>query len=351
MKIQRPNIKINKTWLMLIAAVVLALLTTWLTSKYLTQREQTIEESVKARSELARGETIAVVVPTSPMAAGTLLQESSVASRNVPADFVYSDTITVADFEHYKGNVLLRSVERGRPLRKGDVQEVFADFSDSLKDGKRAMTISVDEINSVSHMVEPGNLVDLMLVISGTSSDGSPANQTVVPFLDQVKVLATGQKVTRDDPSDPNSEGRNVSYGNFTLEVTPTQAARLALATELGKIRATLRNDKDKQTVDFETVTADNMLEDIRERARRASMARPRSSTPGAYVEYFVGGKNNNTGAVAPVINVPISAPALPGQANAADAAAAGQSAAPKNIQDLVQMSLNGNAAPAKSNK
>ncbi|HTH43981.1 MAG TPA: Flp pilus assembly protein CpaB [Oxalicibacterium sp.] len=343
MKIQRPNIKINKTWLMLIAAVVLALLTTWLTSKYLAQREQTIEETVRARNQ-TRGATVTVVVPVRSMSAGTMLDQSTVASRSVPADFVYSDTITVADFEQYKNNVLIRGVERGKPLRKGDVQEVFADFSGSLKEGTRAMTINVDEINSVSHMVEPGNLVDLMLVLSSGDNGG---NQTVVPFLDQVKVLATGQKVTHDDPADQNGQ-RKVSYSNFTLEVTPTQAARLALATELGKIRAVLRNEKDKQTVDFETVTANNLLEDIRERTRRSGR-----HSSGGYVEYFIGGKTSNE-PVAPAINVPLAAPMLPAQADASAAgngAAMGQMAAPQNLTDLVKLSLGNTAAPAKSNK
>jgi pilus assembly protein CpaB len=346
LKIQRPNIKINKTWLMLIAAIVLALLTTWLTSKYLTQKEQSIEEAVKARSEIGRGNSVAVVVPVKSMQVGSILNESSVASRSVPADFVYADTITVADFENMKGNALIRAVERGKPLRKADVQEVFADFSGSLKTGKRAMTINVDEINSVSHMVEPGNMVDLMLILGGSGESG---NQTVVPFLDQVKVLATGQKVTHDDPDAQNNEGRKVSYSNFTLEVTPTQAARLALATELGKIRAVLRNENDKQSVDFDSVNAANLMEDILERERRAASSRPRSSKPGAYVEYFIGGKSNSE-AVAPVINVPM-ATGLPPQASAdgSSAASAQVAAAPQNLTDLVKLSLGNTAASAKS--
>ena len=326
---------------MLIAAVVLAVLTTWLTSKYLTQREQSIEAAVRARSDQARGSTVAVVVPIRPLPAGAILSEAMVASRNVPADFVYDDTITVADFDKYKGNVLLRGVERGKPLRKEDVQEVFADFSDSLKDGERAMTINVDEINSMSHMVQPGNRVDLMLVLN--SGGNGASNETVVPFLEQIKVLATGQKVTHDDPSQPAAE-RRVSYSNLTLQVTPTQAARLALATEIGKIRAVLRNDKDKQSVDFDAVTANNLLDDIRERERRAGLSH---SGPGEYIEYFIGGKNNNQ-PVAPVINVPVTTTAPASQISmsapaGADASAA-PIAAPQNLTDLVKMSL-GNTA------
>lgn len=347
MKIQRPNIKINKTWLMLIAAIVLALLTTWLTLQYLTQKELSIEEQVKARSEQGRGSTISVVVPVRSMASGQMLETSSVASRDVPVDFTYSDTISVADFDAFKNQILIRNVEKGKPLRKGDIQEVFSDFSGSLKEGKRAMTINVDEINSVSHMVEPGNLVDLMLVLSGSDeATGGTSGQTVVPFLDKVKVLATGQKVTHADPSQGD---RSVSYSNFTLEVTPTQAARLALATELGKIRAVLRNESDQQSVYFESVNAGNLLEEIRERERAAASARPRSSVrSGVYIEYFIGGKGTGGESVAPVINVPMPE-AMAQQASAGQAAA--PAAAPKDLADLIKQSMGNPAVQLKTTK
>jgi pilus assembly protein CpaB len=352
LKIQRPNIKINKTWLMLIAAIVLALLTTWLTLQYLTQKELSIEEQVKARSEQGRGSTIAVVVPVRSLASGQMLEASSVASRDVPVDFTYSDTISVAEFDTFKNQILIRNVEKGKPLRKGDIQEVFSDFSGSLKPGTRAMTINVDEINSVSHMVEPGNLVDLMLVLSGGDDvaggapSGGASGQTVVPFLDQVKVLATGQKVTH---ADPGQGDRSVSYSNFTLEVTPTQAARLALATELGKIRAVLRNESDKQSVYFESVNAGNLLEEIRERERRAAAAQPRSSTrSGVYIEYFIGGKGTGGESVAPVINVPMPE-AMAQQASAGKAAA--PAAAPKDLADLIKQSMGNPAVQLKTTK
>ncbi|TCS37546.1 pilus assembly protein CpaB [Paucimonas lemoignei] len=348
MKIQRPNIKINKTWLMLIVAIVLSLLTAWLTLQYLRFKEQSLEAEIAARSQKDLGETVAVVVPTKHMPPGALLEESMVAARNVPADFVYEDTIRVSEFDAYKGQALLHQVERGKPLRRSDVREVFSDFADTLKAGKRAITINVDEINSVSHMIEPGNLVDLLLVLPG--SEGSN-HQTVVPFLDQVKVLATGQKVTQDDPAAGNGQPRRVTYSNFTLEVTPTQAARLSLATELGKVRAVLRNEKDTQSVDFETVTAENILEEVRERERRVALSKPSSKT--GYVEYFIGGKGGSE-AVAPVINVPLPAgalPSMPGGAPAATQTVTAQPALPQNLTELIKLSNANASAKAATTK
>ncbi len=366
MKIQRPNIKINKTWLMLIVAIVLSLLTAWLTLQYLRFKEQSIEDELTARARQDKGATVAVVVPIRPLQPGAILSENVVAARKVPADFVYDDTITVDQFDTYKGQALLRAVEKGKPLRRADVQEVFADFSGTLKTGTRAMTINVDEINSVSHMVEPGNVVDLLLVLqNGGGAEGSADSQTVVPFLDRIKVLATGQKITHDDPaSQVSPEKRRISYSNLTLEVTPTQAARLALATELGKIRAVLRNEKDKQEVDFDAVTAHNLLDDISERARRATRARPHERRDTSYIEYIIGGKHNGNDATTPTVNVPLPdgmtlTPAGLSATQAAAASPAGQqaaaagaaNAAPVTLNDLLKLSLGNKSATAKSAK
>lgn len=340
MKIQRPNIKINKTWLMLIVAIVLALLTTWLTMRYLTQREQTIEAEVQARSQQNRGATVAVVVPIQPLPAGTVLSESLVAARDVSSDFVYDDTLTVAQFQAQKNQVLLRDVSRGRPLRRTDVQEVFADFSGSLKAGTRAITIQVDEINSVSHMVVPGNLVDLMLILA--SGDDGAKNQSVVPFLEKIKVLATGQKVTRDDPSEQDAR-RRVSYSTLTLEVTPAQAARLTLAIELGKIRAVLRNEKDKQDVYFDSINSGNLLQDNSDPEKAAL------TSQGKFVEYYIGGKTNE-GAVSPAINVPVSSDLMPPM-QTSDAAATAAPVIPQNLTDLVKLSMGANAQFTKPSK
>ena len=53
MGLKLPSVKINKTWLMLAAAIGLALLATFLTTRYLASREASIEAEVAARSKKA----------------------------------------------------------------------------------------------------------------------------------------------------------------------------------------------------------------------------------------------------------------------------------------------------------
>lgn len=363
MKIPLPKINIDKTWLMLGAAVVLSLLAAWLTLQYLNYKTSAIEAEVSAKAKQSKGEPVAVVVPTGDMPPGTLLEDSVVASREVNSDFVYEDTIRVADFDNFKGHVLIKPVARGRPLRRQDVREIFSDFAGTVPEGKRAMTIEIDELNSIANMVQPGNLVDLMIVLSadanpgGTGSAAGSAGQVVVPFMEKMKVLATGQTITHEDQGLGGGQtGRRVSYNNLTLEVSPSEAARLTLAHELGKVRAVLRNEKDPGEVDFGTVNARNLLAEIQEKARQRKLAETNSSTVGdsvsGYVEYIIGGKGG--GGISQPMSVPLAegigggtAMAPPDAGDASAGKTVDLNAALNTVQKQIAAQFGG-AAPAK---
>ena len=296
MAFKLPAIPINKTWLMLAAAVALALLAAFLTTQYLKNRERTLAAELAARAQLG-GPKISVVVPVRDLPVGTPLDPSLVASRDVQSDLIYPDTIKVDDFDKFKGQSLIRSVYRGRPLLKSDLRPMYADFSGTLTAGTRAMTIDIDELNSIAHMVQPGNRIDLMLAMK--KDDGA---QIVVPFMDQMKVLATGQKIYQDSGDEKAQGRRGLSYSNVTLEVTPVQAARLALAMEIGKMRMVLRNETDTQNADY-SVNAQNILDEVAEKSRRQQQISQSKRTMVGSVEYIVGG--SRSGPSAKSIDVP----------------------------------------------
>lgn len=305
MALKLPPIPVNKTWTMLAVAIVLALLATFLTARYLQSREASIAAEISARSQQG-GPKVDVVVPVQDMPVGATLDERVVAGRPVSADLLYPGAITVAEFDAYKGQSLIRPVLKGRPLLRADLRPMYADFAGSLEPGTRAMTIEVDELNSVAHMVQPGNRIDLMLAIR--RDDGG---QTVVPFMDRMKVLATGQKVMPDGEEKPAGASRKAyNYSNLTLQVTPSQAARLTLAQDLGKMRFTLRNEKDELTEDF-SVNAQNLMDEVSARARNN-----RRSGPNGMVEFIVGGQRSGPNAKAIDVQAPGSVtPPMPAQA------------------------------------
>jgi pilus assembly protein CpaB len=293
--------RINRMWLMLGAAIALGLIATWLSVNYLRTREARIAEEIANRQK--GGPTIAVVVPTKDLPRGTVLNDSVVAARPIAADLVYEEMITADQFDRVVGLRLLRPVQHGRALRRGDMfDERGKDFSDQIESGARAITIETDELNSISQMLRPGNIVDLYLIAADTSGSG----QQVVPLLERVKVVATGQRLRMADPQalpDRPSPGAQ-TFTTVTVEVTPREAARIALAQQSGRIRAVLRNPGDGKNGDFGRLTTANLM-------RLGGLRDGKSLLNDGSVEFIIGGKGGG-GAGAP-ININIPSVTIPG--------------------------------------
>ena len=98
-----------------------------------------------------------------------------------------------------------------------------------LNPGMRAVAIRVDDVIGVGGFVLPENRVD---VISAFSDGGATTAETIIR---DVRVLAVDQR------SDPTSDGPVVGRA-VTLEVTPADAEKIAIARQRGMLQLTLRN-------------------------------------------------------------------------------------------------------------
>lgn len=330
--------RINRTWLMLFVAIVMALAAAWLTKKYLEVREQRMQEELASKAE--GGPTARVVVPVKNLLGGSAISGDVVAARSIPADLVSSDMITPDLFDKHDGAKLLRDVERGHPLRTSDLEEKGKDFSDLLETGTRAITIDIDELNSIAQMVRPGNLVDLFLIMPDLSSlDGN--NQQITLFMQRVKVIATGQTVRKADSftaPQPGVPQGMVRYSNLTFEVTPDQAARIALGQQLGRIRAVLRKEPDEEIVRLGKINTKNLL-------KKGYVLDGPDEVDGDAVEYIIGGKGGDGVGNTITVNVPGMAPPAAGPGVPATAAPASAQVLPSNIPAAAQQYLQ--AAPA----
>ncbi len=319
--------RINRTWLMLFVAIIMALAAAWLTKQYLDVREKRIQEELASKSK--GGPSAKVVVPRKNLPGGSAITGDMVAGRSIPADLVSPDMITPDNFDKYEGAKLIRNVERGLPLRTSDVEEKGRDFASLIETGSRAITIDIDELNSIAQMVRPGNLVDLFLIMPDLS-DLSGNNQQITLLMQRVKVIATGQTVRKADAftaPQPGVPQGVIRYSNLTFEVSPDQAARIALAQQLGRIRAVLRKEPDEEIVKLGKINTKNLL-------RKVSVLDTPEEVDGGAVQYIIGGKGgggvgNTISVNVPGLTLPPGAPGVP--ATAAPAAAAAP-ALPSNI-------------------
>jgi pilus assembly protein CpaB len=275
--------------------VVLGLVATWVTTQYLKNREARIEAEAKRRA--SGGATVEVVVPKRNLPKGAVVDGDTMAAREVLVDTVYDETVLAADFGKVQGIRLVRPVEQGKPLRRSDLDIRAKEFSELLPEGKRAVTIEIDEINSVAQMVRVGNRLDLMLIVS----EGDSGGQQVLSLLQKVKIIATGQIISRTIPGDGTQPAQVQRYSNVTFEVTPDEAARIILAQQMGKIRAVLRSDEDNTVEPLARVNTQDVLRGVGPRRKKKG-----GDVEGdeIAIEYIIGGKSSGGIGQTQTINV-----------------------------------------------
>ena len=107
--------------------------------------------------------------------------------------------------------------------------------------GFRALTVKVDEVVGVSGFVMPGSYVDVVAVIIPVAAAQSAQGPISKIVLQNIKVLANGQNIDK-----PKDEREANSVKAVTLQVTPEQAEKLALAASEGKLQLVMRSQIDQ---------------------------------------------------------------------------------------------------------
>lgn len=139
-------------------------------------------------------------------------------------------------------------------------------LSYAIKEGMRAITVSVDEVSGLSGLLQPGNSVDVLMVLTVKKQISPQEENQLVPItiqetlssqlLQNIEILAVGSALGERTVSDEENQ-----YHTVTLSVLPEQALDLILAEELGLIRLTLRSTLDTSTKTIEPVLVDKLYD------------------------------------------------------------------------------------------
>jgi pilus assembly protein CpaB len=122
-----------------------------------------------------------------------------------------------------------------------------------IAEGKRAMTVRVNDVVGVAGFALPGNYVDVMVNAQQDKARGEEGRQISKTVLEHVLVLAVAQEAGRDD-----TKPRVVSA--VTLELSLDDAEKLDLARSVGTLSLVLRNQVDKQTVATQGITKSELF-------------------------------------------------------------------------------------------
>jgi pilus assembly protein CpaB len=161
------------------------------------------------------------------------------------------------DAKDLQDRVVKVSVQRGDAIleRKLSPPGTTGGLSAVIAEGKRAMTVRVNDVVGVAGFALPGNYVDVMIntVQERGQSSGQGPGQISMTVLEQVLVLAVAQEASRDD-----TKPKVVSA--VTLELAPGDAEKLDLARSVGSLSLVLRNQLDKKSVATAGITRAQLL-------------------------------------------------------------------------------------------
>jgi len=156
-----------------------------------------------------------------------------------------------------EGRVAKSSLMRGEPVLEGKLAPLGTKggLSAVIGEGRRAITVRVNDVIGVAGFALPGNYVDIIVNTQKEGEHKSNIDQNISKIvLERILVLAVAQEVGRDDtkPKVVNA---------VTLEVTPDQAEKLDLARSVGTLSLALRNQIDPQPGTTIGATKTSLLE------------------------------------------------------------------------------------------
>src|SRR5688572_5184245 len=158
--------------------------------------------------------------------------------------------------EKLAGRVAVVNIAAREPITESRLapEGTSAGLSAVIPEGYRAMTVKVDDAAGISGFIMPGSLVDVVVTIDPREGSGyqDPISKIV---LQNIKVLANGQNIDK-----PENEREANSVKAVTLQVTPEEAEKLALAATEGKLQLVMRNQIDQGDEPTKGVNKRNLL-------------------------------------------------------------------------------------------
>jgi pilus assembly protein CpaB len=200
----------------------------------------------KERSVREGWNLVPVAVANQDIPEGSVLTYEMIAQRGIPEQFVTSSVVKPESSSYVVGQKVLVNLQTGDPLlwTQFETTKSAERLSSKVQKKTRAFTVDVTKKASVGGWVRPNDHVDVL----GTFRDPQSNEAVSVTLLQNIIVLATG-KITGTTNVNLIPESQR-EYQNVSLLVIPEEAEVLALATELGDLTLSLRNEDDVDTIE-----------------------------------------------------------------------------------------------------
>lgn len=217
---------------------------------FASERYTAMENYLKEQAALAQTQpaepqikTTSVVIATAELRYGAVLSPDAVRIVEFPEETVpenaFSSMEELFGGEDEDKRIVLRAIDPNEPVTRSKVTGFGerATISAQLSPGMRAFTLRIDTVSGVAGFLLPNDRVDIFL----TRGDRNGLTSNVI--MQNVKIIAV------DQFSDKDSSQARVAR-TATVEVSASDAQKLALAQQVGRISLSLRQIDETGTVE-----------------------------------------------------------------------------------------------------
>lgn len=255
--------KSTRALIMIGVSIIVAIIAVVLASRWISQQSNI--------------NTSKVVVAASDINLGTRLTPNMIKLADWPAGSVLKDSF--GDLAKLENRVLKAAVQKGEPLTEAKLAPVGSTggLSAVIAEGKRAITVRVNDVIGVAGFALPGNYVDILVSTKddtrGQPNTGGVDASVSKVVLERIMVLAVAQEVGQD-------QTKPKVVNAVTLEVTPEEAEKIDLARSIGQLSLVLRNQVDTKQTTTSGATKKTLLQASKSEAVADKSAEKPSAKP-----------------------------------------------------------------------
>lgn len=202
-----------------------------------------VYQTMQSKAGAGRGpavKTVSLVVAARDLPAGTKLAPDMLRTQNYPETMAPAQRYATA--VEVQSRILASGMSANEPLTPSRLagEAAAGGISAVITPGKRAMAVKGNKVMGLAGLIRPGNMVDVLVTLP---VDGKAERTMTKVVLENVPVLTAGSQMSTDkDEGGPAAE-------IYTLELTPQESEKVALASTQGSLHFALRNTSDTETV------------------------------------------------------------------------------------------------------
>src|SRR5262245_58595075 len=224
------------------AAIIVALLSTFGVYRVL--------EVTKANARVA---TAPVVIAQKDLSEGAAIDRMAVVVAQWPVGTIPAGAFSSID--SVAGRVTRVAVFKGEALVPGRLAPdgTGPGLEVKITPGKRAFAFRINDVSGIAGLIQPNSRVDILVVINSGAEKGNVAKL----FMENMRVLAIGAVAQRTE------DGRQINAAVCTVEVTPEEGEKLAIATSQGQIQLMLRGYGDPDSAKTNGATTKEIVSNL----------------------------------------------------------------------------------------